>query len=159
MTTYTATILRCTKNTFPLRVLTQERHLSRLFSSYYASSAAEHNALKSTASRFYTGSRLLPHRLLQYYADSDQPRCPTALYDDIESYVSTTHQYPSERAYTQKELLTEFLPLLPPEDRGELLCDPLPDYPSTTDLTDLMTRFIWYAVCNDRYEESHGKIS
>lgn len=156
MSTLTAEILKNTRSAFPLRHLTQADHLSHLFLSYYNPPDGKRVLETDTANRFYTGVRLLPVSLIRHYADKTSPVCPIKLYDDIELYVSTTHRSSSEKRNTQDSLCS-FIDLLPPEDRDELLCDTLPDHPTITDLTDLMTRLLWYAICYDHYEAARSK--
>ena len=156
MKALTKTILTNTLHAFPRTCNLQGDHIISLFRSYYEAPDNDLNLLDSTASRYYTGARLLPIRLVHYYSDRKHPRCPSKLRKDIERYINDTHDTSLEIQQTLNSLLA-FISTLPPEDHQDLLLGDLLDDPSVEKLSGIFTRALWYAICYDHYEAARNK--
>ena len=101
------------------------------------------------ASKYMTGKRHIPRSYALHYADHCNPRCPQQLYKDIHKAVRFRCPTASERTRCRKQLIEYCdqyvdpldLALLRPTDDGHV--------PSQHDISMMLTRMIWHAICHD----------
>lgn len=119
-------------------------YYASMFDSYYAHTDSQPGCAAVQA--ILQGKSRIPRKLLNHYRDSECPRCPRQLQEDLSALVECCFI----EAYCRKPLrncLEIYLQSLPQADREDLL-----DYISSDDLIRLWTVLTWYALCGDLHE-------
>ena len=89
------------------------------------------------------GERLPPRKLLRFYRDAQNPRCPDRLQEDLAALVYSCFLGAAQCAKL-RETLNAFLAVIPREDAVDIQ-----QIVVSGDVVQLWTCLTWYALCGD----------
>lgn len=124
-----------------------ERYFASMFSSFYDQSDSQPSC--SVVKAIVRGKQLVPRKLLCHYWDSDQPRCPQKLEEDLMALAECCFVDASRRDALH-HVLKMFLKAVPTADAEDLR-----HMMSTGDIIHMWACLTWYAICSDH----HGTAS
>ena len=119
-----------------------ERFYAGVFASYFDHRDAQPGCAAVQA--ILRGERLPPWKLLQFYRDTQNPRCPDRLQEDLAALVACCFLGATQCAKL-REALDAFLAAIPREDAADILQNVV-----SGDVVQLWTCLTWYALCSDR---------
>lgn len=128
--------------------------VASVFGSYYAQ-----NGEKSMMYRIMTEPNSIPKRLICTYASPDAPHCPPLLLGDIRNILLPDKTLTPGQRVNLHKLLLEITCGIPIADRGLILADTVDDVPTHGQLASIVTRLLWYTICNERRLARLGRVA
>lgn len=124
-----------------------ERYYASMFASYYEQTDSQPSsaAVNAIAQRRHS----VPRKLLKFYRDVEQPRCPVKLAEDLAALAECCFPDTVRRSALRHalEAFLQDIPAADAEDIQQILC--------ADDLIQMWTCLTWYAICGDH----HGTTS
>lgn len=120
-----------------------ERYYASMFASYYDQTDSQPGSAAVNA--MARGDRAVPRKLLHHYRNTNHPRCPPTLAEDLSVLVDCFF-WDAVRRKALRHMLEAFLldiPAADAEDLRHILC--------AADLVQMWTCLTWYALCGDYY--------
>ena len=121
-----------------------ELYYATMFAEFFA--VADSQPSCSRVQKILRGKSKVPWKVLQFYHDPDNPRCPGKLAQDLSALADYYFRRANHREALRNCLLV-YLENLPEADQEDLVSE-IPD----DDLIGLWTRLTWYALCGDHHE-------
>ena len=121
-----------------------ERFYAGMFASYFDWLDSQPGC--AVVKRIAQGERLPPYKLLRFYRDERNPRCPKKMKEDLAAVMYSCFSEASQCAGL-RAALEAFLDWIPQEDAEDLRLAA-----GSGDLAQLWTYLTWYALCGDYCE-------
>ena len=120
-----------------------ERYYASMFAGFYDQTDSQPGSAAVNA--IARGDRAAPRKLLQYYRDPADPRCPARLVDDLTALADCFFT-DALRRNTLRRVLEAVLQELTAADAEDLASALKED-----DLVRTWSYLTWYALCGDHY--------
>lgn len=118
-----------------------ERYYATMFSSFYDQSDSQPGCTAVMA--IVRGTRGASRKLLGHYRDTEQPRCPRKLNEDLTALADCCFADVSRRD-ALRHVLETFVQMIPAADAKDL-CQSI----DKDNLIQMWTYLTWYALCGD----------
>ena len=118
-----------------------EQFLATWFATYYEAIGTQPS--NSTARNIVRELELPPRRLLSFYQDTKNPRCPQQLREDVDALVDCCFA-DGVRIRALRRCLAEYLSTLDSLEREDLM-----EILRLEDLVQTLTCLTWHASCGD----------
>ena len=156
MSTKTAILLSRTYAIIRTPKTKQDDHYTCVYRSYYYDlrQPEPRNMTSSTANRRITGKRIIPRRIIHYYADPRHPHCPPLLLSDLRAYIHDCYHTAALRTQLLQTLL-DVVDLLPSADRPYIVTIDTTAPITVANLATLWTRTMWYCMITDHIQSAN----
>ena len=124
-----------------------ERYYASMFASYHDQMDSQPGSTAVNA--IARGNRTVPRKLLHHYRNTDYPRCPPKLAEDLSALIDCFF-WDAVRHNALRHVLETFLMEIPAADAEDLY-----QILRAADLVQTWTCLTWYALCGDH----HGTAS
>lgn len=120
-----------------------ERYYASMFADFYSETESQPSC--TAVRKILTGKSIVSWKILQHYHDSDRPRSPRKLEQDLSALADCCFAEAHRRGLLRK-CLEAYLESIPCADQEDLR-----NQISGDDLIQLWTELTWYALCGDRH--------